>query len=125
MGFILLTVTKATSDISVTDMSLPIMVVAELIVFVGLLVGIWSTMKNKTAMNAKLYSELKEKLNTHMADSERQINSLRQNHNEAYSKLENKISGLEKEVGGIAIGIANIEGFMKAMSAKYKNNNSC
>jgi hypothetical protein len=125
MGFILLTITKATSGMSVTDISLPIMVVAELVVFVGLLVGMWSTLKNKTTMNAKLYSELKEKLNTHMADSERQINSLRQNHSEAYSKLENKISGLEKEVGGIAIGIANIEGFMKAMSTKSKNDNSC
>ena len=111
---------NATNDVSVTDVSLPIMVVAELVVFVALLVGVWSTMKNKTAMNARLNKELKEQLREHMSDSHKKIDSYRQDCNEAYTKLENKISVIEKEINNITVGIANIEGYMKAMCDKNK-----
>ncbi len=111
---------NAVNDISVTDVNLPIMVVAELVVFVSLLVGFWFNMKNKTAMNTRLNKELKEKLTDHMADSDKKIDSYKQGCNEAYTKLENKICVIEKEINNITVGIANIEGYMKAMCDKNK-----
>lgn len=111
---------NSVSDVSVTDVNLPIMVVAELVVFVGLLVGFWFNMKNKTAMNTRLNKELKEKLTDHMADSDKKIDSYKQGCNEAYTKLENKICVIEKEINNITVGIANIEGYMKAMCDKNK-----
>jgi hypothetical protein len=111
---------NATSDISVTDVSLPIMVVAELVVFVALLVGVWYSMKNKTSMNSNSCKEIKIQLEKHMTDSDKKIDSLKHDHNEAYKKLENKICSIEKEVNNITVGIANIEGYMKAMCDKNK-----
>jgi hypothetical protein len=117
MNFFLL---NATSNVSVTDVDLPIMVVAQLVIFVGSLVGFWYNIKNKTAMNTRLNKELKEKLVEHVSDSEKKIDSYKQNCDEAYTKLENKICNIEKEVNTITVGIANIEGYMKAMCDKNK-----
>lgn len=111
---------NSVNDVSVTDVNLPIMVVAELVVFVGLLVGFWFNMKNKTAMNTRLNKELKEKLTDHISDSDKKIDSYKQDCNEAYTKLENKICVIEKEINNITVGIANIEGYMKAMCDKNK-----
>jgi len=112
MNFILL---AANTSVSFTDVDLPIMFVGELIVFVCTLVGFWSTLKNRTAMNTRLNKELKEKLSEHIVDSNKRINDNRQECNDAYTKLENKICIIEKEVNNITVGIANIEGYMKAI----------
>lgn len=111
---------NAKANVSVTDVDLPIMVVAQLVIFVGSLVGFWFNIKNKTAMNTRLNKELKEKLAEHMAESVKKIDSYRQDCNEAYTKLETKMCVMEKQVNNITVGIANIEGYMKAMSDKGK-----
>ena len=113
---------NANTSVSFTDVDLPIMVVAQLVIFVGTLVGFWSTLKNKTAMNTRLNKELKEKLNEHISDSDKRISANRQECNEAYTKLENKICIIEKEVNNITVGIANIEGYMKAIVNNKSNN---
>ena len=113
---------NSATNVSVTDVNLPIMVVAELVVFVALLVGVWSTLKNKTMANYQSSKDLKEQLDKHMEDCEKKFNFLRTEHSEAYTKLENKITGIEKQVNGISNGIANIEGYIKAMCDQSNNN---
>lgn len=119
MNFILL---AAKANVSVTEVDLPIMVVAQLIVFVGSLVGFWFNIKNKTDMNTRLNKELKEKLNDHITESDKRISTNRQECNDAYTKLENKICLIEKDVKNITVGIANIEGYMKAIVNNKSNN---
>lgn len=92
--------------------------VGNIIVFVGVMIGFYFTLKQKTMANGTAITELEKKLNFEISNNKESIRTIKADHNEAYKQLDTKISLIEKEVSGISTGIGRIEGYMKAMAEK-------
>lgn len=118
MRFILLN--AASESVSIDNLSIPVIMVGQLIVFVGGLLGFYFTLKQRTAMNTQAILTLSDNLNKEIEGNKESIREMKQQHNEAYTKLDGKVTAIEKEVSGIAGGVSEIKGYMKAMAESVK-----
>jgi len=106
----------ASESASIDNMTVPIFIVGQLIVFVGTIIGIYYTLKNKNDMNTQSITSLKEDLNREIESNKEKITEMKTEHNESYRTLDSKVDAIDKEVSGIAGGISEIKGYMKAMA---------
>ena len=120
MKLILLAATNAVSskELSVEEITVPILLVGHLVVFVGFVLGIYFTLRSKVVFNQNQIDVLEIKLKEEIQSNKERIKEVKENHHEAYKQLDLKISLIEKEVSGISSGISKIEGYMKAMADK-------
>ena len=108
------------SKIPVENIEVNILTVMQFVGFVAIVVGIYFTLKNKTATNSQSIMTLEKQLLEKIEENRVKITEVKDDHNKAFEKIDVEISGIKKDINLVVLSIGNIEGYMKAMSEKKK-----
>ena len=117
------------SNVPVERIDINIITVAQFLVFVVVLCGVYFNLKSKTFMNYQSLKNverqntdsiacLEKQLSKDIKENNDKISNVKHDHIKAFDKIDKEVSGIKKDISQIGLSIGNIEGYMKAMSEK-------
>jgi len=117
------------NNVPVERIDINIITVAQFLVFVVILCGVYFNLKSKTFMNYQSLKNverqntdsiacLEKQLSKDIKENNDKISNVKHDHIKAFDKIDKEVSGIKKDISQIGLSIGNIEGYMKAMSEK-------